>query len=147
VHSQSPTTKDRPGLSSERAPHSERTTNFRPKLLKRKQYLVKRPQNGLDTKTYWLTGWLSAVKWLCLWKSLTYHGVRTQCRTDVLSLWSWKRNILLYTSITRQPRGFSSCKAPRLVNTAIDNSSALWETVCCGNYGHLLISVKRYIQE
>jgi hypothetical protein len=45
-------TKDRPGLSSERAPHRHRTTNSRPKLLKRKRYLVKRPQSGLDIKTY-----------------------------------------------------------------------------------------------
>jgi hypothetical protein len=59
-------TKDRPGLSSERAPHRDRKTNSRPKLLKRKQYLVKRPQSGLNTKTYWLTDWLSAVKWLWL---------------------------------------------------------------------------------
>jgi hypothetical protein len=28
---------------------------FRPKHLERKQYLVKRPQSGLDTKIYWLT--------------------------------------------------------------------------------------------
>jgi hypothetical protein len=48
-------TKDRPSLSSERAPHRDTTTNSRPKLLQRKQYLVKRPQSGLDTKTYWLT--------------------------------------------------------------------------------------------
>jgi hypothetical protein len=41
-------------LSSERAPHRDRA-NSRPKLLKRKQYLVKRPQSGLDTKIYWLT--------------------------------------------------------------------------------------------
>jgi hypothetical protein len=61
----------RPRLSSERAPHRDRTTNSRPKILKRKQYLVKRPQSGLDTKTYWLTDWLSAVNllwlWLCQW--------------------------------------------------------------------------------
>jgi hypothetical protein len=42
--------KDRPGLSSARAPHRDRTTNSRPTLLKRKQYLVTRPQSGLDTK-------------------------------------------------------------------------------------------------
>jgi hypothetical protein len=48
-------TMDRPSLSSERVPQRDRTTNSRPKLLKRKQYLVKRPQSGLDTKTYWLT--------------------------------------------------------------------------------------------
>jgi hypothetical protein len=47
--------KDRPGLSSERAPYRDRTRNSRPKLLKRKQYVVKRPQSGLDTKTHWLT--------------------------------------------------------------------------------------------
>jgi hypothetical protein len=57
-------TKDRPGFSSERAPHRDRTTNSRPKLLKRKQYLVKCPQSWLDTKTFWLTDWLRAVKWL-----------------------------------------------------------------------------------
>jgi hypothetical protein len=56
-------TKVRPGLSSERALHRDRTTNCRLKLLKGKQYLVKRPQNGLDTKTYWP----SAVKWFWLW--------------------------------------------------------------------------------
>jgi hypothetical protein len=39
-------------LLSERELHRDRTTNSRPKLLKRKQYLVKRPQSGLDTKTY-----------------------------------------------------------------------------------------------
>jgi hypothetical protein len=33
-------------------PHRDRTTNPRPKLLKRKQYLVIRPQSGLATKTY-----------------------------------------------------------------------------------------------
>jgi hypothetical protein len=43
-------TKDRPGLSSERAPHRDKITNFRPKHLKRKQYLVIRPQSGHDTK-------------------------------------------------------------------------------------------------
>jgi hypothetical protein len=48
-------TKNRLGLSSERAPHRDRTTNSRPKLLKRMQYLVKRPQSWLDIKTYWLT--------------------------------------------------------------------------------------------
>jgi hypothetical protein len=53
-------------LSAERAPHKDRTTNSRPKLLKRKRYLVKRPQSGLDTKTYWLTDWPTAVKWLWL---------------------------------------------------------------------------------
>jgi hypothetical protein len=52
-------TKDRPGLSSERAPHKDNTTHFRPKHLKRKQHLVKRPQSGLDTRTYWLTDWLT----------------------------------------------------------------------------------------
>jgi hypothetical protein len=40
------------GLSSERASHRDRTTNSRPRLLKKKQYLVKRPRNGLDTKTF-----------------------------------------------------------------------------------------------
>jgi hypothetical protein len=40
---------------SARVPHRDRTTNSRPELLKRKQYLVKRPQSGLDTKTYWPT--------------------------------------------------------------------------------------------
>jgi hypothetical protein len=47
-------TKNRPGLSSERAPHRDRTTNSRHKLLIRKKYPVKRPQSGLDTKTCWL---------------------------------------------------------------------------------------------
>jgi hypothetical protein len=45
-------TQDRPGLSSERAPHRDRRTNSRHKHLKRKKYLVKRPQSGLDVKTY-----------------------------------------------------------------------------------------------
>jgi hypothetical protein len=45
-------TKDRPGLTSERASHRDRTTNSRPKLLKRKKYLVEHPQSALDTKTY-----------------------------------------------------------------------------------------------
>jgi hypothetical protein len=37
-----------------RAPHRDKTTNSRPKHLKRKQYLnlVKRPQSKLDAKTY-----------------------------------------------------------------------------------------------
>jgi hypothetical protein len=35
-----------------RALHGDKTTNFRPKHLKRKQYLVKHPQSGLDSKTY-----------------------------------------------------------------------------------------------
>jgi hypothetical protein len=48
-------TNDRPDLLSERAPQRDSTTNSRPKVLKRKQYLVKRPQSGLDTETYWLT--------------------------------------------------------------------------------------------
>jgi hypothetical protein len=48
-------TKDRPGISSNGAPYRYRTTNSRPKLLKRKHYLVKCPQSGLNTKTYWLT--------------------------------------------------------------------------------------------
>jgi hypothetical protein len=48
-------TKGRPGLSSEKAPRRDKTTNFTPKHLTRKQYLLKRPQSGLDTKTYWLT--------------------------------------------------------------------------------------------
>jgi hypothetical protein len=60
-------------LSSERTPHKDRTTNSRPKLLKRKQYLVKRSQSGIDTKTYWMTDWLTdwlwAVKWLWLWRT------------------------------------------------------------------------------
>jgi hypothetical protein len=81
-------------LSSERAPHRGRTTNSRPKLLKRKQHLVKCPQSGLDTKTYWLTDWLtvsrkvtltlkqwlSAVKWLWLWsKGLSYYLLFLNC--------------------------------------------------------------------
>jgi hypothetical protein len=46
----------RHGLSSERAPHRDRTTNSRPKHLKRKQYLFRRPQSGLDTRhADWLT--------------------------------------------------------------------------------------------
>jgi hypothetical protein len=40
---------------TERGRPSERTENSRTKLLKRKKYLVKRPQSGLNTKTYWLT--------------------------------------------------------------------------------------------
>jgi hypothetical protein len=48
-------TKERPGLSSERAPDRDKTTNSRPNHLKRKQYLVKRPQSGLEAKTHWLT--------------------------------------------------------------------------------------------
>jgi hypothetical protein len=50
---------DRPGLSSDRARHRDRTTNSRPELLKRKHYLVKHRQIGLDTKTFWLTDWLT----------------------------------------------------------------------------------------
>jgi hypothetical protein len=46
------TYKGRSGLMSERTHHKDRTTDFRPKFLKRKQYLVKHPQSGLDTKTY-----------------------------------------------------------------------------------------------
>jgi hypothetical protein len=65
-------TKDRPGLSSERAPHRDRTANSRPKLLKRKQNLVKRPQSGLDTKTYWLTDWLTDCRKVTL--TLTIHS-------------------------------------------------------------------------
>jgi hypothetical protein len=38
--------------SRQRGHSKEMTTNSRPKLLKRKQNLVKRPQSGLDTKTY-----------------------------------------------------------------------------------------------
>jgi hypothetical protein len=49
-------TKDRPGLSSERAPHTDKARHFRPKHLKRKQYLVKRPQSGSTPRhTDWLT--------------------------------------------------------------------------------------------
>jgi hypothetical protein len=65
-------TKDRPGLLSERAPHRDRTTNSRPKLLKRKHYLVKRPQSGLDTKTYWLINWLTVNRKVTL--TLAYKG-------------------------------------------------------------------------
>jgi hypothetical protein len=43
---------EKPGPSSQMALHTDRTTNSRPELLKGKQYLVKRPQSGLDTKTY-----------------------------------------------------------------------------------------------
>jgi hypothetical protein len=62
-------------LSSKRAPHRDRTTNSRPKLLKMKQYLVKRPQSGLENKTYWLTDWLSAVKLLWLLTKREIHSV------------------------------------------------------------------------
>jgi hypothetical protein len=43
--------KGRSDLSSDRTLHKNRTTNFRPKLLNRKLYLVKSLQSGLDTKT------------------------------------------------------------------------------------------------
>jgi hypothetical protein len=62
-------TKDRPGLSSERSSHRDRATNSRPKLMKRKEYLVKRPQSGLNTKTYWLTDWLT--DWLTVRRKVT----------------------------------------------------------------------------
>jgi hypothetical protein len=38
--------------SRQRGRPSHRTTNSRPKLLKMKQYPVKRPQRGLHSKTY-----------------------------------------------------------------------------------------------
>jgi hypothetical protein len=68
-------TKDRLGLSSERAPHRDKTTNSRPKLLKRKQYLLKRPQSWLDTKTDWLTDWLTVSRKVTL----------TEGRADVVA--------------------------------------------------------------
>jgi hypothetical protein len=60
----------RPSLSSKRAPHRDRTRNSRPKHLKRKQYLVKRPQSGLDAKTYWLT----VSRKVTLTLSATHHS-------------------------------------------------------------------------
>jgi hypothetical protein len=50
-------------LSSERAPHRDRATNSILKLLKRKNYLVKRPQSWLDPD--WLT--ISSKVTLTLW--------------------------------------------------------------------------------
>jgi hypothetical protein len=70
-------TKDRPGLSSETAPQRDKTTNSRPKHLKRKQYLVKRPQSGLDAKTYWLM-------------TVSRKVTLTLKRCDVLEWWCGK---------------------------------------------------------
>jgi hypothetical protein len=55
-------TKNKPGLSSEREPHRDKTTNFRSKHLKGKQYLVNRSQSELDTKTYWQTDRLTVSR-------------------------------------------------------------------------------------
>jgi hypothetical protein len=77
--------KDRPGFSSERAPHRDKTTNSRPKHLKRKQYLVKRPQSGLDTKTYWLTVSRKMTPTLSTsYKSIDSSG-RFHCKLDIIN--------------------------------------------------------------
>jgi hypothetical protein len=47
--------KEGPCLSSERAPLQRQDNKFQTQTLEKKQYLVKRPQSGLDTKTYWVT--------------------------------------------------------------------------------------------
>jgi hypothetical protein len=53
----------RRAILSERAPHRDKTTNSRLKHLRRKQYLVKRPQSGLDTKTYWMSAVIEHWLW------------------------------------------------------------------------------------
>jgi hypothetical protein len=103
-------TKERPGLSSERAPHRERTINSRPKLLKRKQYLVKRPQSGLATKTYWLT----VVMWLWLEYGAGSKQVMFSSETSVdfhRDTWPKSKKIKLFVAIAA---GTGNPMCPRL---------------------------------
>jgi hypothetical protein len=53
-------------LSLERAPHRDRTTHSRRKLLKGSN-MCQTSTKWARHKTYWLTDWMSAVKWLWLW--------------------------------------------------------------------------------
>jgi hypothetical protein len=50
-------------LSSDMAPHTDKTATFRQEVIPGHKF-----QFGLDTKTYWLTDWPSVVNKLWLWQ-------------------------------------------------------------------------------
>jgi hypothetical protein len=57
--------------SSGRAPNRCKTANFRQQHSDRKWYLVTSPTRVLNTKTYWLTDWLTVSRKVTLTSTLT----------------------------------------------------------------------------